>query len=160
VSDKPPEDPLQRALGIAYRYLNRRERTVAEVQARLEREALDETAVAAAVTMLIEDGYLDDCRYARVFAEDKRRLDEWGSERIRRTLQARGVGRDTIEQALSAQGPESELEQALVLLRRRFPHPPVERRERDRALGMMLRKGYDSELAVDALAAYARQAST
>ena len=48
--------------------------------------------------------------------------------------------------------------EALVLLRRRFPEPPTGRRERDRAMGMMLRKGYDSELAVEALAAYAREA--
>lgn len=156
---KAPEDPLQRALGVAYRYLNRRERTVAEMQDRLEREDLDPAAVRGAITMLIEDGYLDDGRYARLFAEDRRRLDEWGSERIRRTLRARGVGRDAIEAALATpDAAETELEQALDLLRRRFPQPPADRRERDRALAMMLRKGYDSELAVDALAAYARDA--
>jgi regulatory protein len=41
-------------------------------------------------------------------------------------------------------------------LRRRFPEPPEDRRERNRALGMLMRKGYESELALDALAAYAR----
>jgi SOS response regulatory protein OraA/RecX len=45
-----------------------------------------------------------------------------------------------------------------VLLRRRFPDPPRERRERERALSMLLRKGYESELALDALAAHSRAA--
>ena len=54
------------------------------------------------------------------------------------------------------QAEESELDRALALLRRRFPSPPRDRRERDRALGVLIRKGYDSELALDALAAHAR----
>jgi regulatory protein len=159
VADQTAEEPLQRALGLAWRYLNRRERTVAEVRGRLEREELDEAAVSAAIELLTRDGYLDDQRYARVFTEDKRQLDQWGSERIRRALRERGIAPEAIDQALAAQDQNSELEQALALLRRRFPAPPAERRDRDRALGMMLRKGYDSELALDALAAYTRERS-
>jgi regulatory protein len=44
------------------------------------------------------------------------------------------------------------------VLRQRFPSPPRDRRERERALGILLRKGYDIELALDALAAYDRGA--
>ena len=43
-------------------------------------------------------------------------------------------------------GADAELERALALLRRRFPSPPRERRDRDRALAVLLRKGYDTEL--------------
>ena len=52
--------------------------------------------------------------------------------------------------------PQSELDRAVAVLRRRFPDPPQDRRDRNRALGMLLRKGYESELALDALSAYAR----
>ena len=52
--------------------------------------------------------------------------------------------------------PETELDRALAVLRRRFPDPPHDRRERNRALGLLLRKGYDSDLALDALSAHAR----
>ena len=38
------------------------------------------------------------------------------------------------------------------MLSRRFPKPPRDRRGRDRALGVLLRKGYDIDLALDALA--------
>lgn len=154
------EDALQRALELAYGYLNRREWTTAELQQRLGRDELDEVAIIAAIATLVQDGYLDDRRYARVFTEDKRHLEQWGSERIRRVLRARGIAPDVIEEALAAADADSELERALALLRRRFRSPPSARRERDRALGMMLRKGYDSELAVEALAAYAREGSS
>lgn len=98
-----------------------------------------------------------------MFVHDKRELAGWGSERIRRELRARGLDRDLIETALERHqhefaADETELDRALSLLRGRFPTPPRDRRERDRALGALIRKGFDSELAVDALAAYARGA--
>ncbi len=110
---------------------------------------------------LLEDGYLDDGRFALMFIHDRRELDGWGSERIRRELAAKGVGSDLIETALEQheaewRAGESELDRALTLLRRRFPSAPRERRDRDRALGVLIRKGFDSELALDALAAHAR----
>jgi regulatory protein len=149
---------LERALGVAYGYLNRRDRTEAEVRRRLEREDLDAAIVDEAIAALSEQGILDDARYARLFTQDKRELERWGSERIRRTLLDRGIERELIEQTLREGLPESELDGALALLRRRFAVAPRDRRERDRALGVMLRKGYDPELALDALAVYARDA--
>jgi regulatory protein len=157
LATRPPEtseERLQHALGLAYRYLNRRERTQAEVRQRLEREEIGAATVDDTIATLIEQGYLDDSRFARLFTEDKRQLEQWGSDRIRRSLRERGVDPELIETALSEQTGESELQQALELLRRRFPQPPVDRRERDRALGVLLRKGYEMELALDALGAY------
>ncbi len=152
---RPPDsERAQRALELAYRYLSRRERTEAEVRQRLEGEDLGSGAVEAAIGTLIEQGYLDDSRFARLFTEDKRNLEQWGSDRIRRSLGQRGIDPELIETALGEQTAQSELEQALELLHRRFSEPPADRRERDRALGVLLRKGYDMELALDALAAY------
>ena len=110
---------------------------------------------------LLEDGYLDDGRFALMFVHDRRELDGWGSERIRRELAAKGIDRDLVESALAQHeaewgAGESELDRALALLQRRFPSPPSERRERDKALGVLIRKGFDPELALDALAAHAR----
>jgi regulatory protein len=155
------DEPLQRALEFSFAYLNRRERTVDELRLALERKGIPGTAAEAAVGVLLADGYLDDARYALMFVQDKRELEGWGSERIRRELARRGLDGDLIEGALNAHETElvagqTELERALVLLRRRFPAPPRERRERDRALGMLIRKGFDDELALDALTVYAR----
>ncbi len=156
--NRADEERLEHALGLAYRYLNRRERTVSEVRQRLEREDLDDAAVSAVLATLVDQGYLDDRRFARVFTDDKRQLEQWGRDRIRRSLRERGLDSELIETALGGQTLESELEQALELLRRRCSAPPVGRRERDRAFGLLLRKGYEMEVALDALAAYAREA--
>jgi regulatory protein len=163
VSSAPADDRgggsearLQRALELAYRHLGPRDRTTSEVRLHLRRKGIDETTIDAAVGRLHELGYLDDPRYARAFTQDKRELEDWGVDRIRRTLLERGIDRDLVASTLDGDLHRDELDRALALLRRRFPEPPRERRERDRALGVLVRKGYDMELALDALSAYAR----
>jgi regulatory protein len=153
------DDRLEHALGLAYRYLNRRERTVSEMHEYLSARAVGAEAASGAIQALIDQRYLDDARFARMFAQDKRELQDWGSARIKRGLLERGIDRDLVEETLAGAGAgdgsgDSERERALALLRRRFPAPPRDRRERERALGVLLRKGYDPELALEALSGY------
>jgi regulatory protein len=152
------------ALARAYRYLGRRERTVAETRVHLGSRGADADTVEHVVATLIDQGYLDDRRFVRLFAEDKRSLEQWGQERIRRSLVARGIAPDLASAApAQAGGPDgdgqTELERATALLRRRFAGPPEDGRQRERALGLLLRKGYEYELACDALRAHARAGS-
>ena len=151
---------LERALGIAFAYLNRRERSSEEMRLRLQREELQSGAVDAALERLTEQGYLDDARYARLFAQDKRELEDWGEERIRRSLRARGIERELIEAAVREEEGSGERGRAIGLLQRRFPLPPSPGRERERAFAMLIRKGYDSEIAAEAVAAHAREQAT
>jgi regulatory protein len=157
------EERLQPALELCYGYLNRRERTVSEVRRHLERRDVPHRVAEDALSRLGELGYLDDARFARLFVTDKRTLEGWGRERIRRGLAARGIERELADEALGASAQEdpeaqSESDRARALLQQRFPTPPRDRRERERALGVLLRKGYESELALDALASYAHEA--
>lgn len=157
--ERSAEDRL--ALEAALRYLNKRERSHAEVRRHLTRGGFGREPVARALSSLTDQGALDDRRFARLFAQDKRELEQWGNERIRRALLERGIEADTVAAALAeGDGTDgscmSERDRALELLRRRFPSPPRERRERDRALGVLLRKGYEFELALEAITALAR----
>jgi regulatory protein len=153
------EERLQHALDLAYRYLGRRDRTVAEVCARLEAEQVEADVVQAALGELERQGYLDDARYAARFAEDRRTIDAWGPERIERRLLAVGVEPTLISAALGERGAAEELEAAVTVLRRRLPRAPADDRDRDRALSLLVRKGYELELAYDAVRAYERDAA-
>ena len=152
-------DRLQHALDLAFRFLGHRDRTVAEVRERLSAEGIEPAIVDGAVDELRHLGYLDDARYAQRFAEDRRTIDAWGAERIERRLLAVGVDPALIAAALGERGTGEELEAALAVLRRRFARPPVHDRERDRALGLLVRKGYELELAYDAVRAFERDAA-
>jgi regulatory protein len=139
-----------RAIQLAHRAVGRRERTVAELRTCLERKRVEPGAIDYAVTELTETGLLDDARYAQAFADDKRYLDRWGSERIARELQRRGIAPDLIEGVLSDRSRDAELESALVLLAQRAPTVSDDR-ERDRAWRLLIRRGYEIELAYEAV---------
>ncbi len=50
--------------------------------------------------VLIGHGHLDDARFARLFAQDKRELEDWGRDRIARALLRRGLESELVEDAL------------------------------------------------------------
>jgi len=159
--DVPPErspDPavrLQHARDLAWRALNRREHTVAEVARLLARKRVEPAVIDTVVGELCEQGYLDDVSFAQRFADDRRRLDGWGAERIERRLLALGIEREHVAAAVGCQGADDELAAAIALLQRRFPEPPATPRDCERALGMLIRKGYELELAHDAIRQHA-----
>ena len=148
-----PEARLQHARDVAWKALNRRERTVAELGRLLAAKRVEPSAIESVLAELTEQGYLDDAGYARRFAEDRRRLDAWGADRIERKLLSLGIDREIVAGVVGER--DGELEAALEILARRFPQPPQTPRERDRALGVLVRKGYELELAYDALRRHA-----
>jgi len=160
-ADVPARPALERrreeAFDTAWRFLAHRDRTEAEVRARLERNDVEPELADEVLTALIEGDYVDDAGFARRFAEDRRNLDGWGSERIERRLAELGVAREHVRAALAA-GAHDELDAACELLARRFPQPPDTPRDRERALGFLVRKGYELELAHDALRRHAAAA--
>jgi regulatory protein len=159
--ERPPEralDPevrLQHGRDLAWRALNRRDHTVAEIARLLARKRVEPAVIDTVVGELCEQGYLDDARFAHRFAEDRRRLDGWGAERIERRLLELGIAGDLVAAAVGRQDANEELEAAVGLLRRRFPDPPATPRDCERALGVLVRKGYALELAHDAIRRYA-----
>jgi len=154
-----PAARLQHALDLSYRYLGFRDRTVLEVRRHLEAKRVEPDTIAQTVAELVEQRYLDDARFAQRFTEDRRTLDHWGNERIERKLLASGVAPDLVAAALHADDhgeTPSQLEAALATLTRRFRTPPESDRDRERALGFLVRKGYELETAYDAIRAYGR----
>lgn len=153
----PARGERERALDLAYKALGRRERTVAEVRALLERKRVEPATIELTVTELSEAGLLDDVRFAKRFADDKRTLERWGAGRIERELQRRGVAPESVAAAIAEQDRGGELEAALALLAERSPQPPANDRERDRVWRLLVRRGYEPELAYEAVRAHARR---
>jgi regulatory protein len=149
-------DENQRALDLAYRALNRRERTVVELRVYLEGKRVEPEAIEHAVREVTAAGFLDDEGYAARFAEDKRVLERWGAERIERDLVRRGVAREIVERVVQAHGRDKELDAALALLAERVRDPVPDDRTRDRAWRLLVRKGYEPELAYEAVRAHIR----
>jgi len=110
--------------------------------------------IAEVVAELESTRVLDDARFAELFAEDRRALSGWGPERIGLELTRRGIPDELIEPALSRRTREDELVAACSILGERFSALEDDR-ARNRAWQLLVRRGYDAELAYDALRAFA-----
>jgi regulatory protein len=152
VSESPS---FEQALAVGFAHLNRRERTEHEMREHLAARGVSPPLVGRVLDELRDQGYLDDERFARMFVQDRRHLSGWGSERIREGLLKRGIPREVADAAVS-QASEGELERALEVLAGRFPEGLTNRQESGRALGVLVRRGFDYDLAVDALTAHRR----
>ena len=149
----------QRALALAQTALSARDRTESELRSVLERKRVEPDAIDCAVAELKAAGLLDDVRFAHRFAEDKRVLERWGCDRIERELRRRGLAPELVEAATRAREREQELSAAVELLAERVPQPLASDRERDRAWRLLVRKGYEPELAYEAVRAHGGQAA-
>jgi len=147
-----------RALQLALRELGARERTQHELRVFLVRRGVAGDVVDDVTAALRAEGLVDDAGYARRFAEDRRLLDRWGNERIARDLIRRGIERELVDEALAGHGPDEELAVAIELLDRCFPLPFDGDRERDKAWRMLVRRGYEPELAYSAVRAHEQSA--
>lgn len=146
-------DPLE----LAFAALQRRERSRAELRDWLAGRGFGADEVGAALDRLADLGELDDGRFARRYAEDKRELSGWGPERIREGLLARGVSIDDVEAALEADSQELQLARAGELLERKGGDLDSDV-ARGRALGYLTRRGYDYDLAYEAVRRHGRAA--
>jgi regulatory protein len=153
VADVRAASSAERIMGDAYRLLGHRARSRDELRKRLLAKEHEEAAVDEALRRLSDDGFLDDAAFAHSYVADKRRIDGWGVERIRRGLRDLGVDAGVMDDVL-AEGQDddaSELDRALALLRRRgAPAPPVDAARR-RAFQALQRKGFSTSTAYAAL---------
>ncbi|MEK6277608.1 MAG: regulatory protein RecX [Actinomycetota bacterium] len=140
----------EESLSLALAALGRKERTVAELGSWLRARGVGGEEADDVVDRLVSNGTLDDARFARRYAEDKRELKRWGSERIRTALLDRGIAPEDIEHALDDAGAEEEVERAISLLRERGA-TLADALERQKALGLLIRRGYQSETAYEAV---------
>lgn len=143
--ERAGQDAFEAAVGA----LGRRERSTAEIVEWLAARDYGPEQIEAAIGRLIEDGALDDERFARLYAEDKRELAGWGPERIAASLRERGIDRGLVE-TVAAEGHEQQVGRAIGLLRERGALLGDDR-ERERALGFLTRRGYGYEAAHEAI---------
>jgi regulatory protein len=145
---KPPEDAYE----LALKALGYKERTESELRGWLAARDVGEAEIEEVIALLAEAGAIDDADFARRYAEDKRLLAGWGPDRIARALEGRGVAREHIAAALASEDSAAQLERATTLLTARGMSVGSER-ERERALALLVRRGYPLELAYEAVRA-------
>jgi regulatory protein len=142
-------------LAKALAAISRKDRTEREMRQWLVDREVEPEEIERVIDFLIENLALDDRRFAFAYASDKRELSGWGRDRIRETLLRRGVDRILVEEALNRPAvaggeEETEVDRAVRVLNEKGADLSDDR-GRQRALGLLARRGYDAEEAYAAI---------
>jgi regulatory protein len=145
------DDP-QVVLEAAARFLEARQRSVAEVRRRLRGAGYRPDLVDGAIERLLALGILDDEAFARAWVESRDRARPRGERAIREELRVKGINRATIDIVLDERregdGAEPDRDAAERLLERnlrslaRVADP---RQRRARAYALLARNGFDPD---------------
>lgn len=111
---EPPEE--HQALLRLSALCARAEHSSGEMRDKMRRWGLDEEAQDRIMRRLTGEKYVDDERFARLFARDKVRFDRWGRAKIAQALYRKGVAGDIATRVLDDIGDDEYLDALRPLL--------------------------------------------
>lgn len=95
------EDQDERAYEAAIRFLGYRARSVREMQQYLSQKQYPTTCRDSIISKLLDQRYLNDRDFARLWVEERRRLNPKGAWALRQELLQKGITDDLIDEALT-----------------------------------------------------------
>ncbi len=132
-----------RALDI----LSRREISRAELKRRLAPYAESEEEMDGILAEFAERRWQSDERYTEAYIHSKG--CKYGSRRMRQDLLQKGVDADTIRGLLP--DSDSELDNAVRVIRKKFKQPAADFHEKQKQIRFMAYRGFDMEIIQKAL---------
>ena len=138
-------DSQQKILDVALNLLSFRMRSKAELMRRLKRKNFNEDGIYAVMKKLETKGYIDDQKFALVFAREKVRRKLIGPVALRSEFSVHGLDPDIVEYTLKKTYDEIS-EQTLMdqlLAKRRVPlNEPLSLKEKQNAVNTLRNKGF------------------
>ncbi|GIV33955.1 MAG: regulatory protein RecX [Chitinophagales bacterium] len=110
------QQDISQIAGKIERYCASAERCRQDVIRKLSQSGVEPATIEKLIRRLERRGFLDEKRYARLFAREKFHLSAWGKIKIRHALRQKGISDDLIEVALE----EIPQEEYLATLRKLF----------------------------------------
>ncbi len=133
------EEQYDKALQAAAKQLSYRALSQIKLREKLLEKGHPEDAVDYAIAWLEERKMLDDASYAEDIVHSYERRG-YGAMRIRQELYRRGIDKDTTQEALEEFSPNQQ--QMLDLLEKRLRGDCSDRREVEKAVAALQRRGY------------------
>lgn len=150
---KKPYHSLKEATQKLMRYCAYRERCHKEVKEKLYQLNIHPQDHDKIIVQLIQEGFLNEERFAMAFVHDKFHLQQWGRFRIRRELAARDITESLIQKSLLQIDEKEYLNTFYTLLEKRLDllsdEKPLDRKKK--ITGYLLRKGFEADLVYEAV---------
>ena len=138
-------DPQAKALNALMRHCARVETCSHDARRKLQRYELTAQQETQVMDQLVEEGFVDDSRYARAFAGEKVRIGHQGRLKIRAALKQKGIDDGLIDAALQSIDPEEYAEAIASALAPRLQglQLPLSWQERGRLLQYAAGRGFE-----------------
>jgi|YelNatPaOPRAMG01_1025707.scaffolds.fasta_scaffold06451_2 regulatory protein len=135
----------ERALQIAYRYLDTSPRTRWEVRKKLMQSGFEEDVVEETLNALEGIDLVNDDEFCHRWIESRSSSKGYGKIRLEAELIQRGVDKDVIREALRQLTEEEEITKAFAIARKHLSsEAPMNLKEKRRLFAFLLRRGYNT----------------
>ncbi|MES1221552.1 MAG: regulatory protein RecX [Bacteroidota bacterium] len=131
-------------------YCRYQERCHKEVKEKLYELGVRKTDHDEIVATLIEEGYLNEERFALAYAAGKFRIKQWGRIKIKYELKQKGVSEYSIKKALKQIEEEEYLKTLKKLAEERYASLKSEQYlvRKKKTMDYLVQKGYEMELVI------------
>jgi regulatory protein len=128
------------------------ERTQAEVRERLQKWGVEGDEADEIIVYLIEENYLNEGRFAKIFAGSKFRVKHWGRQKILYELKARKLSEHSIREGLAEIDDEDYIETLRSLLEKKKRELRTEKQPlvlKQKLARYAISKGFEGDLVWD-----------
>jgi regulatory protein len=139
-------------LNKLYYYCNYRERCHKEIQEKLYQWGYTKDEHGDFIIKLMEEGFLNEERFARSYVRGKFNYKHWGKNKIRQGLKAKGIHDKLIAISFEEIDDKEYLKKTEFLIRKKIDSTKaLNYKEKNKILHYMVNKGYETQWVLDAL---------
>lgn len=147
---------LKEAQAKAESFCAYQERTQQEVRNKLYNLGLYSDEVEEIIAELITGGFINEERYAKAYAGGKFRMKHWGRQKIRKSLQSKGISPYCLEAGLREIDEEDYLQKIDFLIQKKLAtikeNKPFEIKHK--LAGYLMGKGFEPEIIWERVSQY------
>ncbi len=118
---KPPKITPEQALERLKRLCARQEKCSHDLLQKLKLWGILPNDAERIVAKLIAEGYVNDSRFAALYAKEKSQLNRWGPVKIRAMLLSKGISQNIVDDVLSEVDSGDSTDNLALLLKRKLP---------------------------------------
>ncbi len=128
------------------RYCAYQDRCMQEVRTKLATFDIPDSDKEKIMKVLVDEGFIDDERYASTFVRSKIHLKKWGVNKIKMALRMKGISDEIIKNALSEIDPEIYREELVKVLKVKKINESDPYKRKAKLAQYAMQKGYEPSL--------------
>ena len=129
------------------------ERCIRETEEKLKDWAVQKKLIHSIISQLQEEGYINEERFAKVYAGSKFRINKWGRQKIEFELKLKGIPEGIIKKGIEEIDEEDyqRILRDLIRKKQKGITPEKDLNIREKIITFVQGKGYEMELILTAL---------